>query len=69
VKGTGRPTDGQYILGGAKELASVAGIIAGLVPVPLLQEFVGVAIKVLEACEVCVTFDSELTHGLIEHRK
>ncbi|KAJ7810566.1 hypothetical protein B0H13DRAFT_1927276, partial [Mycena leptocephala] len=56
-KGNGPPTDGQYILGGAKELASVAQIIAGHVPVPLLEEFVGVAIKVLEACEEVTTIE------------
>ncbi|KAJ7711394.1 hypothetical protein B0H16DRAFT_1703495 [Mycena metata] len=46
-----KPTPAQYMLGGAKELVSVAGIIAGAVPVPLLPEFMKFALNVIEACE------------------
>ncbi|KAF8208369.1 hypothetical protein K438DRAFT_1575039 [Mycena galopus ATCC 62051] len=50
-KDSSTPTTAQYVLGGAKELLSVAETIAGVVPVPLLAEFIKVAANVLEACE------------------
>ncbi|KAF8178075.1 P-loop containing nucleoside triphosphate hydrolase protein [Mycena galopus ATCC 62051] len=50
-KDSSTPTTAQYVRGGAKELLSVAETIAGVVPVPLLAEFIKVAANVLEACE------------------
>jgi hypothetical protein len=52
-KHSATPTNAQYMRGGAKELLSIAETIAAGVPVPLLSEFMKVAIGVLEACEVC----------------
>ncbi|KAF8208373.1 hypothetical protein K438DRAFT_1713222 [Mycena galopus ATCC 62051] len=44
-------TTAQYVRGGTKELLSIVKTIAGVVPVPLLAEFIKVAANVLDACE------------------
>ncbi|KAF8208368.1 hypothetical protein K438DRAFT_1521875, partial [Mycena galopus ATCC 62051] len=55
------PTTAQYVRGGAKELLSVAETIAGVVPVPLLAEFIKVAANVLEACEEATDVEESVT--------
>ena len=46
----------MYVIEGGQAFAEVLESVSGLIPLPFLSEFVGVAIKVLEACEVRVPF-------------
>ena len=47
------PTVAQYAVASGKEVLTILESAAGVIPVPLLQEAIGVALKIIEVCEVC----------------
>ena len=49
---TAIPTITDYILATGKEVLTVLQSAAKVIPVPLLQDAIGVALKIIEACEV-----------------
>ena len=46
------PTTKYYTMAAGKEILAVLQSAASLIPVPFLQEAIGVALKVIEVCEV-----------------
>jgi len=46
------PTTKDYAMATGKEILTVLQSAASLIPVPFLQEAIGVALKVIEVCEV-----------------
>jgi len=49
---TSVPTTREYVATSGNEVVKVLQSAAELIPVPLLRDALGVAIKVIEACEV-----------------
>jgi len=49
----------EYATAGGKEVLKTLQLAADLVPVPLLRNVLGVAIKVIEVCEVSITMVKE----------
>jgi hypothetical protein len=47
------PTTTQYIMATGKQALALLQSAASVIPVPLLQEAIGVAMKIIEVCEVC----------------
>ncbi|PPQ68908.1 hypothetical protein CVT26_001845 [Gymnopilus dilepis] len=45
------PTVAQYAVASGKEVLTILESAAGVIPVPLLQEAIGVALKIIEVCE------------------
>ncbi|KAK7022338.1 hypothetical protein R3P38DRAFT_3195718 [Favolaschia claudopus] len=54
------PTTAMYSITGGKALAEAIEGVADLVPLPFLSTFVGMAIKVLEACEETTTIEENI---------
>ena len=50
---TAVPTTTDYIRATGKEVLIVFESAAKVIPVPLLQEAIGVALRIIEVCEVC----------------
>ena len=46
------PTKTDYALATVKEVLTLAQSAASVVPVPFLQEAIGVALKIIQLCEV-----------------
>jgi hypothetical protein len=46
------PTTAQYIAATGKEALALLQSAASVIPVPLLKEAIGVAVKIIEVCEV-----------------
>jgi hypothetical protein len=46
------PTKADYAMATVKEVLSLAESAASVAPVPFLQEAIGVALKIIELCEV-----------------
>jgi hypothetical protein len=49
---TAVPTTSDYITATGKEVLIVLQSAAKFIPVPLLQDAIGVALKIIEVCEV-----------------
>ena len=49
----GVPTTTQYIAATGKEVLKLLESAAGILLVPLLQDTIRIAIKIIEVCEVC----------------
>jgi hypothetical protein len=49
---TAVPTTTDYITAAGKEVLIVLQSAAKVIPVPLLQDVIGVALKIIEVCEV-----------------
>jgi hypothetical protein len=47
------PTKTQYIMASGKQALALLQTAASVIPVPLLQDAIGVAMKIIEVCEVC----------------
>ena len=47
------PTTANYITATGKQALTLLQSAASLIPVPLIKEAIGVAIKIIELCEVC----------------
>ena len=47
------PTITKYITASGKQALTLLQSAASLIPVPFLQEAIGVALKIIEVCEVC----------------
>jgi hypothetical protein len=47
------PTTTQYIVATSKQALGLLQTAASVIPVPLLQEALGIAVKIIEICEVC----------------
>jgi len=45
-------TKTEYIVATGKELLTLLQSAAGVIPVPLLQDAIGVALKIIQVCEV-----------------
>jgi hypothetical protein len=43
----------EYTAATGKEILTLLQSAAGIIPVPLLQDAIGVAVKIVQACEVC----------------
>ncbi|KDR85866.1 hypothetical protein GALMADRAFT_234981 [Galerina marginata CBS 339.88] len=54
------PTTTQYMTASAKEVLSVLQSAAGIIPVPLLQESIEVALKIIEVCEEASAVESKV---------
>jgi hypothetical protein len=48
------PTTTEYITATGKQALSFLESVGGLIPVPLIQEAIGVALKIIQVCEVCM---------------
>jgi hypothetical protein len=46
------PTKADYTMATVKEVLTLSQSAAGLAPVPFLQEAIGVALKIIQVCEV-----------------
>jgi len=46
------PTKKDYTMATVKEVLTLSQSAAGVTPVPFLQEVIGVALKIIEVCEV-----------------
>ena len=46
------PTTREYVASSGKEVVKVLQSAAELIPVPLLKDALGVAIKIIDVCEV-----------------
>ena len=46
------PTKTDYTVATVKEVLTLSQSAAGVVPVPFLQEAIGVALKIIQVCEV-----------------
>jgi len=57
------PETQEYVSTGGKEVIKVLQSAAELVPVPLLKDALGVAIKIIEVCEVSARIVSEHKAG------
>ncbi|KAJ7453580.1 hypothetical protein B0H11DRAFT_2288101 [Mycena galericulata] len=55
------PTTEMYALSGGKALASTLKDLSGVIPVPLLGEFMKLAIGVIEACEEATVVEEKVT--------
>jgi len=49
------PNPQEYVANGGKEVLRVLQLAAELIPVPLLRNVLGAAIKVVEVCEVSIS--------------
>ena len=49
---TAVPTTTEYIMASGKQVLKLLRSAAEVIPVPLLQDAIGVALKILEVCEV-----------------
>ena len=49
---TAIPTTKAYALAAVKEVLTLSQSAAGVTPVPFLQEAIGVALKIIQLCEV-----------------
>ena len=47
------PTTAKYITATGKQALTLLQSAASLIPVPLIKEAIGVALKIIELCEVC----------------
>ena len=47
------PTTSKYIAATGKQALTLLQSAASLIPVPLIKEAIGVALKIIELCEVC----------------
>jgi hypothetical protein len=47
------PTTAQYITASGKQALKLLQAAASVIPVPLLKEAIGVALKIIEICDVC----------------
>ena len=47
------PTKKDYAMATVKEVLMLSQSAAGVTPVPFLQEAIGVALEIIEVCEVC----------------
>ncbi|KDR71128.1 hypothetical protein GALMADRAFT_807115 [Galerina marginata CBS 339.88] len=54
------PTRTQYVAASAKEVLSLLQSAAGVIPVPLLQESIEVALKIIEVCEEASAVESKV---------
>ncbi|KDR84308.1 hypothetical protein GALMADRAFT_237072 [Galerina marginata CBS 339.88] len=54
------PTRTQYVTASAKEVLSLLQSAAGVIPVPLLQESIDVALKIIEVCEEASAVESKV---------
>jgi len=48
------PETQEYVMAGGKEVIKVLQSAAELVPIPLLKDALGAAIKIIEVCEVSI---------------
>ena len=46
------PTKTEYTIATVKEVLTLSQSAAGVMPVPFLQEAIGVALEIIEVCEV-----------------
>jgi len=46
------PTKTDYTIATVKEILTLSQSAAGVMPVPFLQESIGVALKIIQVCEV-----------------
>jgi hypothetical protein len=46
------PTTTEYVAATGKEVLTLLQSAAGVMPVPLLQDAIGVALKIIRLCEV-----------------
>jgi hypothetical protein len=46
------PTKTDYAMATVKEILTLSQSAAGVTPVPFLQEAIGVALKIIQVCEV-----------------
>ncbi|KDR74973.1 hypothetical protein GALMADRAFT_248793 [Galerina marginata CBS 339.88] len=54
------PTRTQYVTASVKEVLSLLQSAAGVIPVPLLQESIEVALKIIEVCEEASAVESKV---------
>ncbi|PPQ97464.1 hypothetical protein CVT26_002812 [Gymnopilus dilepis] len=54
------PSTGEYLAASGKEVLSILESAAGVIPVPLLQEAIGVALKIIEVCEEGSTVEKKV---------
>ncbi|KDR71103.1 hypothetical protein GALMADRAFT_804924 [Galerina marginata CBS 339.88] len=54
------PTRTQYVTASAKEVLSLLQSAAAVIPVPLLQESIEVALKIIEVCEEATAVESKV---------
>ncbi|KDR85865.1 hypothetical protein GALMADRAFT_234980 [Galerina marginata CBS 339.88] len=54
------PTTTQYMTASAKEVLEMLQSAAGIIPVPLLQESIEVALKIIEVCEEASAVESKV---------
>ena len=47
------PTKTDFALATMKEVLTLSQSSASVIPVPFLQEAIGVALKIIQLCEVC----------------
>jgi len=46
------PTKAEYTMATGKEILTLLQTAAGIIPVPLLQDAIGVALNIIQVCEV-----------------
>ena len=47
------PTKTEYAITTVKEVLTLSQTAASVIPVPFLNEAIGVALKIIQLCEVC----------------
>ena len=47
------PTTTQYIMATGKQALALLQSAASVIPVPLLQDAIGIAVKIIQVCGVC----------------
>ena len=65
TEASGTPNVKEYAMSGGKEILEVLQSASDLIPVPLLNEALGIAIKILTACEVSYR---SIKHDLVNAR-
>jgi len=55
------PTTTQYVMATGKQALALLQSAASIIPVPFLQEAIGVAMKIIQICEVRGILDGEVT--------
>ena len=60
------PTKTDYAMATVKEVLTLAHSAAPVIPVPFLKEAIGVALKIIELCEVCGIPPLKVTRRLIK---
>ena len=62
------PTRTKYITASGKQVLTLLKSAAAVIPVPMLQEAIGVAVKIIEVCQVRKTLprkSCDIVHDLI----